>query len=336
MTVDVDLIKRSNPIQATVERLTSEQIVRHKIFAPWRSESTPSVHIYDDDTWHDFGSGVGGDVIAFVGYYLFGMSYDPAAHFFDVIDKLGGIEIASLPARTVSPKPPKPRLSLDLDLITHWHETMPQSRREFWHGRGLTDPTINEFLLGWDGQRYTIPGLYRYVAFGVKRRISPEDFDRQTHERSAGIVRLSLEHPDWDDKLIGKEAPQAPIKYISVTGSTVGIFNSDVLIYTRYVVICEGEIDAMLMHQGGIPTVSSTGGAGSWKAEWAKFFTHIKDVFVIFDNDKAGREGARRVQSSIRRAKIVTLPQGVKDVGVLYETHDAAWEWLQRAMWSNG
>lgn len=353
--VDVDTVKSQNPLCETVERLCGQPIVKHKIFAPWRAESTPSVHIYDNDSWHDFGSGIGGDIIDFVGYFIFGTAYDPATHFIDVVDRLGALEIRPLPPQASKPKPPKPQLKVSLEAITNWHESMPASRRAYWHSRGLTDQTIGEFLLGWDGKRYVIPALYRFQPFGLKRRITPEDNQREQalHQKFIDAVRLSHPewvdekdgkvyayavkelkelHPDWTDQQIDKAAPPAPVKYTSSYGSIPGIFNSDTLIDARTVIVCEGEIDAMLLHQSSIRAVSSTGGAGSWKVEWAKFFTHIEQVFVLFDNDKAGRDGARKVQASIRRSKLLSLPEGVKDVGELFEKSADAVAWVQHTM----
>jgi DNA primase len=84
----------------------------------------------------------------------------------------------------------------------------------------------------------------------------------------------------------------------------------------------------MLLDQLGYRAVSMTAGAGSWKDDWARFFTHVRDIYLLFDNDKAGREGAAKVHATLRRAKIVTLPEGVKDVGELWATGSAA-SWLK-------
>lgn len=296
MIVDIQAIKAANPLTAIIQQFTNQQVVKHKIYAPWRQEDTPSVHVYDDGSWWDYGAGVGGDVIDFVGYLFFGTAYNPDVHFTEVVDRLGALEIRSLPPQPKREAPPKPKLNISLDTIVGWHEAMPPKRREYWHSRGLTDQTINEFLLGWDGKRYTIPALYRLVPFAVKRRQS-----------------------DVND---GIDA-----KYIQIAGGRVGIFNADILWSATKCVVSEGEIDAMLLHQLGYHAVTSTGGAGSWRCEWAKFFTHIGTVKILFDNDSAGKEGAAKVRASMRRASIVTLPEGIKDVGELWAAGYAA-SWL--------
>jgi twinkle protein len=228
------------------------------------------------------------------------------AHFIEIAGSLGSLEITPQPARIAKPKPPKPTLNIGLDAVVGWHDNMPASRRAYWHSRGLTDQTISEFMLGFDGQRYTIPSLYRLQPFGVKRRKAA----------------------DIDD---GNEA-----KYTSLYGSRVGIFNSDTLLSADTVIICEGEIDTMLLHQNNIRAVSSTGGAGSWRDKWAQHFTHIQRVFVLYDNDEAGRKGARTIQASIRRAQVLTLPDGVGDVGELFDKSADAVDWVRHAMGSGG
>lgn len=301
MAVDIDAVKAANPTPVIVEQLTNQQIERHKVCCPFHHEDSPSLHIYDDGSWHCFGCGAHGrDVIDFVGRYYFGAGYDPSVHFVEVVDRLGALDIRPLPRQVTRPKPQVERqLTLTLESVAQWHETMPAVRRSYWHSRGLSDQTIDTHLLGWDGKRYTIPALYRFVPFGVKRRIAADLNDGN------------------------------PAKYVSATGSRAGIFNADVLWEADRVVICEGEIDCMLLNQFGFRAVSTTAGANSWKSEWAKLFSHIPKIHILYDNDTAGQAGARLVQSTLRRAKIVTLPDPLNDVGDLVANHSAPEQWLK-------
>ena len=329
MTVDIDAIKQANPLTAVIQRMTGQQVVKHKIRAPWRSDSDPSVHVYDDGKWHDFGSGLHGDVLDFVGYCYFGTSYRPDVHFADVVDMLGGMDIKPLPQVTNKPKPEKAKLTLSVSEIVGWHDTMPAQRRWYWQQRGFTDDTIDRFTLGWDGDRqaYTIPALYRNVPFAVKYRNTPERLSKARDAFNAEFARLKAEHPDWDKSTIIAHCPPIPPKYYGISGSRVGIFNAECLWTAQDVVICEGEIDAMLLVQAGYNAVTSTGGAGSWKAEWARFFAGVQRIYVLFDNDAAGSDGAMKVRASLTRARIVQYPDNVKDAGELF-AHKWAAEWL--------
>lgn len=60
------------------------------------------------------------------------------------------------------------------------------------------------------------------------------------------------------------------------------------------IVLCEGEMDALLLNQQGFNAITVTGGAGSFKMEWCELFKN-KKVYICFDIDAAGSKGALRV-----------------------------------------
>lgn len=318
---------KTTPLESIIEQYTHQRPEKHKIFAPWRSEKTPSVHVYDDGTWWDYGAGFGGDVIDFMGRYFYGDAYRPEIHFTEVVDKIGALDIKPLPLQPKKPAPQKPRLQFPLEMCLEWHDGMTDEQRAYWHSRGLEDKTIDRFFLGFDGQRYTIPLLYRLQCFGVKRRITPEYQSLKEAEITAATELLRAEHPDWDDAQIYKAAPTMPPKYVTRKGSRAGLFNGDTLLSTDKVVICEGEIDAMLLEQMGYPAVCSTGGAGKWEAAWASLFAHVRQIYILYDNDAAGASGALKARMTLFRAKKIALPKGIKDVGKLWEAGYAA-SWL--------
>lgn len=80
----------------------------------------------------------------------------------------------------------------------------------------------------------------------------------------------------------------------------------------RTVAICEGEIDAMTLHQVGIPALSVNAGAGNhqWiENDWARL-DRFSEILILFDNDESGEKGAREVMHRIgaERCKRVILP----------------------------
>lgn len=70
------------------------------------------------------------------------------------------------------------------------------------------------------------------------------------------------------------------------------------LSHDKYVILCEGEMDRLILEERGLNAVTSTGGAKTWKSEWSKNFVGLK-VYIIYDNDLAGEEGARKAAASI-------------------------------------
>lgn len=80
----------------------------------------------------------------------------------------------------------------------------------------------------------------------------------------------------------------------------------------RTVAICEGEIDAMTLHQVGVPALSVNAGAGNhqWlENDWGRL-ERFSEIFVFFDNDEAGNKGAQEVihRLGLERCKRVVLP----------------------------
>jgi len=87
--------------------------------------------------------------------------------------------------------------------------------------------------------------------------------------------------------------------------------------YADYVVITEGEIDCLTLLQFGINAVGSPG-AGLFKASWKKFFSKTDKLYIAFDNDPAGIEGARKLSEEIfeRDTYNILIPRdrGTKDI----------------------
>lgn len=77
----------------------------------------------------------------------------------------------------------------------------------------------------------------------------------------------------------------------------------------RRVAICEGEIDAMTLHQIGIPAMSANAGAGNHQwidSDWERL-DRFSEILLCYDADEAGQKGAREVAKrlGIDRCKIV-------------------------------
>lgn len=89
----------------------------------------------------------------------------------------------------------------------------------------------------------------------------------------------------------------------------------------RSVAITEGEIDAMTLHQCGIPAISVNAGAGNhqWiENDWERL-ERFSEIWVCFDDDEPGQKGAQEViqRLGVDRCKLVKF--GAKDAN----------QWLQ-------
>ena len=71
----------------------------------------------------------------------------------------------------------------------------------------------------------------------------------------------------------------------------VRLYPENQIINEKKIVLVEGEWDMLIGRQAGLPTATWTGGAGGWNDEFAWLFQD-KIVFILYDNDRAGVEGA--------------------------------------------
>jgi DNA primase len=172
------------------------------------------------------------------------------------------------------------------ELAQQFHRNLPDRIRQYLHSRGIPDAQVDHEVLGWNGSRITIP----------------------VRNRGGEIVLFRLARDPEDQS----ESP----KMLSTPGATAELYGREILFAgPPRVVICEGEFDRLVLEALGFPAVTSTGGAKTFRHEWASELEGIPQVYVCFDRDQAGREGAQMVGELIPHAHIVDLPEEVGEGG---------------------
>lgn len=175
--------------------------------------------------------------------------------------------------------------NLHNEALAH-HQRLPERLWKYLNNRGIPDALIHKYLLGWNGQRITIPIPNRDRKFTFFKLVKdPED-----HTDSPKILSTRGAHAE----LYGWER---------------------VLAKPEQVIICEGEFDRLVLERRGFAAVTSTAGASTFRPEWAEAFREIPKVYVCYDNDAAGHLGAERVTRLIPHAKVVRLPEEVGEGG---------------------
>jgi len=169
-----------------------------------------------------------------------------------------------------------------LDLAANYHHGLPRRIRQYLNRRGIPDVAIDFHLLGWNGWRITIP---------ISNR-----------KGQVAFFKLARD-PDY---------PQDGPKMMASQGGYLELYGwEQVKRKPSPLIICEGEFDRLVLEANGFCAVTSTGGAGAFRFEWAKEFEAIAEVYVCFDRDEAGENGALRVARMIPHSKIIELPEGV-------------------------
>lgn len=171
-------------------------------------------------------------------------------------------------------------------LAAQYHQSLPDRIRKYLNGRSIPDEIIDRHFLGWNGSRITLPVFNRN---GV-----------------CAFFRLARDPDDTSN---------SP-KMLSSRGNNAELYGWEMLrLRPTHVIICEGEFDRMVLEANGFEAVTSTGGAGTFRKEWADAVADISQVYVCFDRDDAGHKGALRVGRMIPHAKLVELPEEVGEGG---------------------
>ena len=163
--------------------------------------------------------------------------------------------------------------------------------------RGLSDETIKQFQLGYDGKRnaITIPIFKNKELVNIKyRHLNPEQ--------------------------------HGGAKYMSTRGAENWVFNEEALSVAKEkgrILIVEGEFDCMSAVQRGLRNVISPSLGVDSCGAWVELLDSIPQVYIAFDNDDAGRKGSKKFAEKvgIEKCQECKYPSDVKDANEFFKKY---------------
>ncbi len=153
---------------------------------------------------------------------------------------------------------------------------------QWLRGRGLTDETIAAFKIAEQVRGGKTYALFPYLRDGDLVNVKYRNIAEKRDMRQEGGAEPCL---------FGWHLIDPKVRQIAIT---------------------EGEIDAMSLHQCGIPALSVNAGAGNhqWlENDWSRL-ERFDEILIFFDADQAGEDGARELMRRLgmERCRRVTLP----------------------------
>lgn len=248
------------------------------------SSKSPSASLnFDEELWHCMSCGRGGTLSELVRKLkrmrsLGGTMADDGppstrrSRVRDADDEDSGADVIDIGTKEKVKAPTKPLPSEST--IRAWNKRLlsnPRLLTVMTEERGLSEETIKDFCIGHDGHRYTLPVLDEAGKLVNIRRYDP-------HAKNA------------KDKMVSWGAGWGQVR----------IFHPALLKdYDDEVIITEGELDFLVAQQYGLPAITHTAGAMTFKPEWAELFKG-KDVFIAYDEDDTGTKGAIKAAQLLR------------------------------------
>jgi DNA primase len=124
-------------------------------------------------------------------------------------------------------------------------------------------------------------------------------------------------------------------KYLQIKGSHSSVFGLETIRDHTIVFIVEGEFDAMLLEQeaGNLVGVCTLGSASSrhLSSKWLSYFLGCQRIYLVGDNDKAGKDWAETLLGLSRRLKQIQMPEG-KDISEFWLMTGNLLGWVEKIL----
>ena len=288
---------------------------------PFHNEKSPSFSVSGQrQLYHCFGCGAGGNVITFV------MEYENMT-FLEAVKMLGERAGVALPQTSMSEEDRKERgirdrlLEINKIAATYYYRQLRSENGkaglDYLKKRELSDSTINSFGLGYATQ--STGNLYKLLKDkGYDDDILKESglftYERGIHEKFWNRVIFPI--MDINNKVIGfggRVMGDAKPKYLNSPETRLfdksrNLYGLNIARTSRKpnMIICEGYMDVISMHQAGFnQTVASLGTALTpGHARLLKRYTD--NVLITYDSDEAGVKAALRAIPILKEAGLST------------------------------
>ena len=332
---DVKAIKQRNDLADVVTASLGAPVKvtggRLYWLCPWHDDHDPSLEVnVKQQRWYCPPCDLSGDVIGWV------MRWE-GVEFSEACERLGAEkdgQTAYKPQHKPTPSPPPPERTAPPG--TTWQERarafVCYAQEQLWtdagqvgltylrEERGLSDDTIRAWGLGWNPKdwwdtpgRWGLEGKKVWLPVGV-------------------VIPCEVDGAIWYAKIRRFGADGRPLtksgdKYGGPRESKGALFGLDKLQGRDMAIICESELDAMLLWQeigkvGRPVDVLAVGGAGRrLEGRWLGYLTTFKRLVVAFDLDSAGQDANTRWLSESDRVRRAHIPK-LSDKGKGYDLTD--------------
>jgi DNA primase len=315
----------------------------YKACCPFHNEKTASFWVSPEKQfYHCFGCGAHGTVLRFL------MEHDRMA-FPEAVEELAsrlGLEVPREAGATAGAERDSEKLYDLMSRVAKFYaEALSREPRalEYLTRRGLTADTIAQFGIGYAPDSWNSV-LKRFGTGEAERRALADlglIIERDAARASAGTMREADRYYDrFRDRIMfpirdgrgrmiafgGRVIDRGEPKYLN-SPETV-LFHKGRELYALYetrrsrsslerLLVVEGYMDAVRLHQSGLPYAVATLGTATTPEHFRRIFRLVREVVFAFDGDRAGRAAAwRALQHALpearegREIRFLFLPEG--------------------------
>ncbi|WP_297211368.1 DNA primase [uncultured Flavonifractor sp.] len=301
---------------------------------PFHNEKTPSFSVSPDkQIYHCFGCGKGGGVISFV-MEIENLSFPDAVR---LLAQRAGLEVPDTGADESGRKKRARVLEANRQAARFYHDYLksPGGRRvaDYIAQRQISARTATRFGLGaapegWDGltKALTAQGFDKMELIDAGLAVAGKNGGIYDKFRA----RLMLPVIDVRGDVVGFTSRILPgeegAKYLN-TPETI-VFHKGRLVYALNLakntkrpnlILVEGNIDVITLHQAGFDNVVATMGTALTEEHARVLARYTKELVLCYDNDTAGKKSTQRVLDILKNAdlavRVLQLPNTYDSAG---------------------
>ena len=287
-----------------------------KACCPFHGEDTPSFVVSPSkQIYHCFGCGVGGDSIKFL------MEYEKLSYP-ETIEKLASMYNFSLDYDTSNEKKRDTKVLEATKNFFQKNFILNDSMKEYIRNRGISDFSAEKFEIGYASSSNDTVNFIKSNHYNINDAIEFGIIDNgENGLYSRFIDRVIFPIYSITGKLVGfggRTITNHSAKYIN--SPQTPIFNKSKLLYgyhlakekiykTKQIIVCEGYLDVIMLHQARFNTAVATLGTALTKEHLPLLRRGEPKVILAYDGDKAGLNAAFKAS--------VMLSQNQFDGGVV-------------------
>ncbi|MBU3015711.1 DNA primase [Poseidonibacter lekithochrous] len=287
-----------------------------KACCPFHGETTPSFVVSPaKQIYHCFGCGVGGDSIKFV------MEYEKLSYP-EAIEKLASMNNVNLEYDNVNTKQQDIRILEDVNKFYQKLFVNNNTAKKYINSRGISEFSIEKFEIGYAPTSGDTINFLKSNHYNLTDAIDLGVIDTGTNGLySRFIERITFPIYGINGKMVGfggRTITGHNAKYVNSPQTKV--FNKSRLLYGYHLakehiykknqlIVCEGYLDVIMLHQAGFNTAVATLGTALTKDHLPLVRRGEPKIILAYDGDKAGLTAAFKAS--------VMLSQGEFEGGVV-------------------
>lgn len=296
---------------------------------PFHNEKTPSFTVYENtQSFYCFGCGAGGDSVSFM-RKIENLDYIDAIK---VLAQRAGMQMPDDGYDDSLSKKRRTIFEINRETARFYHNYMMSEQGkvglQYFLNRGLSQKTIRHFGLGyapnkWDellkhlkSKGYNISDM---LAAGVVRKGEKGYYDYFRNRVMTPIIDVRGNFIAFGGRVLDDSKP----KYINTSDTLVYKKTNEVfgLNYAKdsgkdSLILCEGYMDVIAMHQAGFTNAVAGCGTALTNEQVRLLSRYAKEIILVYDNDEAGQKALNKAISLFDQVDIkISIPtlSGGKD-----------------------